>query len=144
MRTNQWGASLQADWDLGFATATSITAYRYWHFNPLQDSDNKPLDIIQANVAQTRNRQVSQELRLAPNGDRRLIWQIGGYYFHQHLLDHISSTGSAPTPRPSTLLIGASPIPMRRRCRSRPARNISMTWTPASTAPPHSARPTSS
>lgn len=88
MRTNQWGASLQADWDLGFATATSITAYRYWHFNPLQDSDNTPLDIIQVNVAQTRDRQVSQELRLASNGDRRLSWQIGGYYFHQHLLDH--------------------------------------------------------
>jgi len=88
MRTNQWGASLQADWDLGFATLTSITAYRYWHFNPLQDSDGTPLDIIQVNVAKTRDRQVSQELRLASNGDSRLTWQIGGYYFHQHLLDH--------------------------------------------------------
>jgi iron complex outermembrane receptor protein len=88
MRTNQWGASLQADWDLGFATATAITAYRYWHFNPLQDSDSTPLDIIQINVAQTRDRQVSQELRLASNPGGRFSWQIGGYYFHQRLQDH--------------------------------------------------------
>jgi iron complex outermembrane receptor protein len=88
MRTNQWGASLQADWDLGFATATAITAYRYWHFNPLQDSDSTPLDIIQINVAQTRDRQVSQELRLASNPGGRFSWQIGGYYFHQRLKDH--------------------------------------------------------
>jgi iron complex outermembrane receptor protein len=88
MRTNQWGASLQADWDLGFATATAITAYRYWHFNPLQDSDNTPLDIIQINVAKTRDRQVSQELRLASNPGGRFSWQVGGYYFHQRLKDH--------------------------------------------------------
>ena len=88
MRTNQWGASLQADWDLGFATATSITAYRYWHFNPLQDSDSTPLDIIQINVAKTRDRQVSQELRLTSNSGGRFTWQVGGYYFHQRLLDH--------------------------------------------------------
>ncbi|PXA82936.1 TonB-dependent receptor [Nostoc sp. 3335mG] len=88
MRTNQWSASIQADWDLGFATATSITAYRYWHFSPLQDSDSTPLDIIQVNVAQTRDRQVSQELRLASNPGGRFSWQIGGYYFHQRLKDH--------------------------------------------------------
>jgi iron complex outermembrane receptor protein len=88
MRTNQWGASLQADWDLGFATATAVTAYRYWHFNPLQDSDSTPLDVIQINVAQTRDRQVSQELRLASNPGGRFSWQIGGYYFHQRLKDH--------------------------------------------------------
>ncbi|MGN6124689.1 MAG: TonB-dependent receptor, partial [Sphingomonas oligoaromativorans] len=88
MRTNQWGASLQADWDLGFATASSITAYRYWHFNPLQDSDGTPLDIIQVNVAKTRDRQVSQELRLASAPGGRLSWQLGAFYFHQRLKDH--------------------------------------------------------
>jgi iron complex outermembrane receptor protein len=88
MRTNQWGSSIQADWDLGLATATSITAYRYWHFHPLQDSDSTPLDIIQVNVAKTRDRQVSQELRLASDPGGRFSWQIGGYYFHQRLKDH--------------------------------------------------------
>jgi len=87
MRTNQWGASLQADWDLGFATATSITAFRYWHFNPLQESDYTPLSILDLNVAITRDRQVSQEFRLASDPSQRFSWQIGAYYFHQHLLD---------------------------------------------------------
>jgi iron complex outermembrane receptor protein len=88
MRTNQWGASLQADWDLGFATATSITAYRYWHFNPVQESDYTPLNILDLNVAITRDRQVSQEFRLASDASQRFSWQVGAYYFHQHLLDH--------------------------------------------------------
>jgi len=88
MRTNQWGSSLQADWDLGGVSLTSITAYRYWHFSPLQDSDSTPLDIIQINVAKTRDRQVSQEFRLASNPGGRFSWQLGGYYFHQRLLDH--------------------------------------------------------
>jgi iron complex outermembrane receptor protein len=88
MRTNQWGASLQADWDLGFATATSVTAFRYWHFNPLQESDNTPLNILDLNVAITRDRQVSQEFRLASDPAKRFSWQVGAYYFHQHLLDH--------------------------------------------------------
>ena len=87
MRTHQWGTSLQADWDLGFATATSITAYRQWYFNPLQDSDNTPLDVIQVNVATTHYKQFSQEFRLA-SGPGRFNWQAGAYYFHQHLQDH--------------------------------------------------------
>ena len=87
MRTHQWGTSLQADWDLGFATATSITAYRHWYFNPLQDSDGTPLDVIQVNVATTRYNQVSQEFRLA-SGPGRFNWQAGAYYFHQRLQDH--------------------------------------------------------
>jgi iron complex outermembrane receptor protein len=87
MRTHQWGTSLQADWDLGFATATSITAYRHWYFNPLQDSDGTPLDVIQVNVATTRYNQVSQEFRLASRPGR-FNWQAGAYYFHQRLQDH--------------------------------------------------------
>ncbi|MDB5676974.1 MAG: TonB-dependent receptor, partial [Sphingomonas bacterium] len=50
MKTDQKGVSLQADWDFGPATLTSITAWRYWHFAPLQDSDGTPLDVIQVNV----------------------------------------------------------------------------------------------
>ena len=87
MKTDQKGVSLQADWDFGLATLTSITAWRYWHFSPLQDSDGTPLDVIQVNVAQTRDTQVSQELRLASKPGR-FTWQVGGYLFHQVLKDH--------------------------------------------------------
>jgi iron complex outermembrane receptor protein len=87
MKTDQKGVSLQADWDLGFATLTSISAWRYWHFNPLQDSDGTPLDVIQVNVAQTEDNQYSQEVRLA-SAPGRFSWQAGAYLFHQRLKDH--------------------------------------------------------
>ncbi|MDB5499054.1 MAG: TonB-dependent receptor [Phenylobacterium sp.] len=87
MRTDQKGASVEVSYDLGWADATSITAWKYWHFNPLQDSDGTPLDIIQVNVAQTRDTQWSQEFRLASKPGR-LDWQAGVYLFDQRLKDH--------------------------------------------------------
>ena len=87
MRTDQHSASAEVNWDLGWADLTSITAYRYWHFNPLQDSDNTPLDVIQVNVAQTKDQQYSQEFRLASKPGR-FNWQAGIYLFEQRLNDH--------------------------------------------------------
>ncbi len=87
MLTDQHSASVQVDYDLGWADLTSITAYRFWHFDPLQDSDNTPLDVIQVNVAQTKDQQYSQELRLASKPGR-FTWQGGVYLFDQHLNDH--------------------------------------------------------
>ncbi|HEY1926344.1 MAG TPA: TonB-dependent receptor [Caulobacteraceae bacterium] len=87
MRTNQHSVSGEVDYDLGWAQFTSITAYRYWHFDPLQDSDGTPLDIIQVNVAQTRDNQYSQEFRLSGKTGR-LSWQTGVYLFDEELKDH--------------------------------------------------------
>ncbi|MDP3659228.1 TonB-dependent receptor [Phenylobacterium sp.] len=87
MRTDQKGVSAEVNYDLGWADLTSITGWRYWHFDPLQDSDNLPLDVIQVNVATTKDWQYSQELRLASKPGR-LNWQAGAYYFQQRLKDH--------------------------------------------------------
>ena len=87
MRTDQNGFSAEIKYDLGWGDFTSITAERYWHFNPLQDSDNTPLDIIQVNVAQTHDWQASQEFRLASKPGR-FSWQAGIYLFNQNLQDH--------------------------------------------------------
>ena len=87
MLTDQRGVSAEVDYDLGWADAVSITAWKYWHFHPLQDSDGTPLDIIQVNVAQTRDNQWSQEFRLASKPGR-LDWQAGVYLFDQRLKDH--------------------------------------------------------
>ncbi|MGA2950890.1 MAG: TonB-dependent receptor [Caulobacteraceae bacterium] len=87
MRTDQHSASAEVDWKLGWATLTSITAYRFWHFDPLQDSDNTPLDVIQVNAAITQDTQFSEELRLASNPGR-FNWQAGIYLFNQQLRDH--------------------------------------------------------
>lgn len=87
MRTDQKAVSTTVNWDLDWADFTSISAWRYWHFNPLQDSDNLPLDIIQKAAAITRDWQLSQELRLASKPGR-FTWQTGVYVFHQKLKDH--------------------------------------------------------
>ncbi len=87
MRTNQYALSTEVNWNLGWGNFTSISAERYWMFNPLQDSDNTPLDIIQVNVADTHDWQYSQELRLASN-PARFSWQAGVYLFDQNLRDH--------------------------------------------------------
>jgi len=87
MRTDQKAVSAEVSWDLGWADLTSITAWRYWHFDPLQDSDGTPLDVIQVNVAQTKDWQGSQEFRLASKPGR-FNWQAGLYLFDQRLKDH--------------------------------------------------------
>ena len=86
MLTDQHSISAEVNWDLGWGDFTSISAYRYWHFDPLQDSDNTPLDIIQVNVAKTKDQQYSQEFRLASKPGK-LSWQAGVFLFDQHLTD---------------------------------------------------------
>jgi iron complex outermembrane recepter protein len=87
MLTDQHSVSAEIDYDLGWANLTSISAYRYWHFHPLQDSDGTPLDIIQINVAQTKDNQYTQEIRLASKPGR-FTWQVGAFFFDQDLKDH--------------------------------------------------------
>ncbi|HEY4078815.1 MAG TPA: TonB-dependent receptor [Rhizomicrobium sp.] len=87
MRTRQAATSVEVDYDLGWANATSITAYRQWEFFPLQDSDNTPLDILQVNVARTRDVQATQEFRLASKPGS-FTWQTGVFLFHQNLRDN--------------------------------------------------------
>ena len=87
MLTDQHSFSGEVDWDLGWGDLTSITAYRYWHFDPLQDSDNTPLNILQVNVAITKDEQYTQEFRLASKPGR-FNWQAGVYLYDQTLNDH--------------------------------------------------------
>jgi iron complex outermembrane receptor protein len=87
MRTRQAASSVEVDYDLGWGDVTSITAYRQWEFFPLQDSDNTPLDILQVNVAKTRDVQATQEFRLASKPGA-FSWQTGLFLFHQNLRDH--------------------------------------------------------
>jgi iron complex outermembrane receptor protein len=87
MKTKNAGVSLTADYDFGWATLTSISAWRLWTFNPPQDSDSTPLDIYQ-NVAISHNDQFSQEFRLASNGHHKIEWQVGGFLYYSKLKDH--------------------------------------------------------
>ncbi len=78
-----YGVSGEVNWDLGNAALTSITAYRWWDWNPANDGDSTSLPITTKAQQANRQRQFSQELRLASKGNRTVDYVIGAYYFWQ-------------------------------------------------------------
>ncbi len=87
-RNSTYGTSAQVDYSFDDLKLTSISALRAYNFNPLQDSDGTPLDILQVNVAETHDTQLSQEFRLAGPTGTPLDWQVGTFLFHQRLHDN--------------------------------------------------------
>lgn len=78
-----YGASGQVDWDLGSATITSITAYRWWDWYPRNDIDGTPLSVNLTAHSNNFQRQFSQELRIASDGGNTVDYVAGLYYFWQ-------------------------------------------------------------
>jgi len=78
-----YGVSGQIDWDVGAAKLTSITAYRWWDWNPSNDGDSTSLPVITKAQQANRQRQFSQELRLASDTDGPIDYVVGAYYFWQ-------------------------------------------------------------
>ncbi|WP_313534585.1 TonB-dependent receptor [Sphingomonas sp.] len=77
------GASLVANWDLGPATITSVSAWRYWDWKPANDRDFVGLPITTVSQNPSQQKQVTQELRIASNGRNRLDYTAGVFVFHQ-------------------------------------------------------------
>jgi iron complex outermembrane receptor protein len=77
------GVSLVANWDLGPATITSVSAWRYWDWQPQNDRDFIGLPITTVSQNPSQQKQVSQEMRLASNGRNTLDYTLGAFYFHQ-------------------------------------------------------------
>jgi len=77
------GASLVANWDLGPATLTSVSAWRYWDWQPANDRDFIGLPITTISQNPSQQKQVSQEFRLASNGHNTLDYTVGAFLFHQ-------------------------------------------------------------
>ncbi|WP_428683228.1 TonB-dependent receptor [Sphingopyxis sp.] len=78
-----YGVSGQVDWDVGPAKLTSITAYRWWDWNPANDGDSTSLPVITKAQQANRQRQFSQELRLASDTEGPIDYVVGAYYFWQ-------------------------------------------------------------
>ncbi|MCH7627601.1 MAG: TonB-dependent receptor [Proteobacteria bacterium] len=94
-----YGVSGQVDWDLGAAELTSITAYRWWDWDPANDADNTSLPVIVKAQQANRQRQFSQEIRLASKGANTIDYVLGAYYFWQTVRGY-GATGygeAAPT-----------------------------------------------
>ena len=84
-RQEMGGASLLANWDLGFATLTSVTAWRYWDWGPANDRDYIGLPITTVSQNPSEQKQFTQEVRLASNGDGPLQYTVGAFYFWQKI-----------------------------------------------------------
>jgi iron complex outermembrane recepter protein len=88
-----WGTSGQVDYDLGFATLTSITAYRRWENTDNNDPDLLPINILDVNTGTSRLRQFSQEVRLtSPSGP--VEWVAGLFYYDQTNRTQSNQTGT--------------------------------------------------
>jgi iron complex outermembrane receptor protein len=79
------GISSQEDYNLNGITLTSITAWRYWNWDPFNDNDFTGLDVID-DASQTNNqKQFSQELRATSAPGKVVDYTAGLYYFYQAL-----------------------------------------------------------
>ena len=92
---DNYGGSIQVDWNVGKLTVTSITAYR-----ELENLQNQDVDFTSANiVSEMRNQKVdtfTQELRIASDFDGPINFLLGGFYFDESITQDSSlTTGSA-------------------------------------------------
>jgi iron complex outermembrane receptor protein len=96
--TNEGGVSGILDWNLGFGTFTSVSAWRWWNWDAANDRDYTGLQIQTLQHIPSRQDQYSQEFRIASNGTHRVDYVVGLYWFDQTLKgEPITQYGSRAT-----------------------------------------------
>ncbi len=82
---HQGGLSTEVNYTLPSGQVlTSISALRFWNFEPANDDNlNKP--VIYNTGVSVNDHQLSQELRLASPSGGRVDYVLGAYYFHQRV-----------------------------------------------------------
>ncbi len=73
----QGGVSLQADWNLGGYTLSSISAYRFWNWTPSNDVDLTSLSVTTQGRIRDQERQATQELRFTSPSDGPIEYSGG-------------------------------------------------------------------
>jgi len=81
---DNYGGSLQADWNVGNLTVTSITAYRELKNFLDQDVDFTSLNVV-SEVRDQRVNTFTQELRIASDFDGPFNFLLGGFYFDESI-----------------------------------------------------------
>ncbi|MEJ5977341.1 TonB-dependent receptor [Novosphingobium sp. PS1R-30] len=76
-----YGGSFTGEFDLGFATLTSVSAYRNTRTNSDFDVDGGPISLIRIQFL-SGMKSFQQEVRLASSGSGPLQWQLGGFYLN--------------------------------------------------------------
>jgi outer membrane receptor protein involved in Fe transport len=78
--TGSRGVSTELNWTLGGHTLTSISAYKTYHFNAVND-EGTPFDVQRNNGGFFNDyRQASEEVRLSSSRGRFLDYQLGLFY----------------------------------------------------------------
>ena len=126
---DQWGISGEVNWNLGFASLTSITAYRDFDGSQGQDSDFNNIDFWGRSDLNRRFKTFTQELRLQGTlFEDRLDWLVGGFYSDEKLRVSDNIAFGADSERyGDCLIVAASPLtaptlnPALPRCTTLPA-----------------------
>jgi iron complex outermembrane receptor protein len=80
--TESYGASAQVDYGFGDGyTFTSITAWRRWLTNDGLDSDSSPLNLLDVNFTDFKQKQLTQELRISSPQNGSFDYVAGLFYF---------------------------------------------------------------
>lgn len=75
---------LQLDYELDFATLTSVTGYRDHTFNYAEDFDGLPI-VLNSYAQDQSGDYFEQELRLVSNSEGPLSWYAGASYYEEHI-----------------------------------------------------------
>ena len=86
-RSNQelGGGSVAIDWQKGPGQLTSITAWRYWNWNPSSDRDFIGLPVTTKSASPSRQAQFTQEIRYAGQASPNVNFLAGFFFFRQTL-----------------------------------------------------------
>ena len=114
LRSNQslGGASVSLDWNIGPGILTSITAWRFWNWDPSNDRDFIGLPVTSVSAAPSKQQQWTQEIHYVGKVSPSLNLVVGAFAFRQNLNsdpDFKQEQGSAaarfllaPTPAAAT------------------------------------------
>lgn len=106
------GLALVGNWDVGGATITSVTAWRYWDWKPANDRDFTGLPITTVSQNPSQQKQFSQELRIGSNGSRKLNYTLGAFFFTQTINTQGSQVQGSAASRwllnPGNVAVGAT------------------------------------
>ncbi|MBN8607645.1 MAG: TonB-dependent receptor [Caulobacterales bacterium] len=90
------GVSLTAEWDVGVGELTSISAWRFWDWDPSNDRDFLGLPVTTISANPSEQRQWSQEIRYAGEFSSSLSFVTGLYAFKQTInSEGLQEQGSA-------------------------------------------------
>lgn len=85
------GLTGRGDWDVGWATLTSITGFRKYEWQANFDADYSGANVIPEGIVDTHQQQASQEFRItSPSGGE--IEYTGGVYYWWQKDDDLSET----------------------------------------------------